>query len=153
MVEVYKVFAASLTKQKYRSHSEKNRTERNPGHTGRLKEWDITKDNNCFDKKNDRHPNNLFPILLQIPVNAQLDQILHADVDQDQGPGNMILRVISLPIRPYSFGNKVKKEHVYEQEDVIADPMLAVDVDVVSGEIPDLDHCKCRHYIRHKSSR
>ena len=43
--------------------------------------------------------------------------------------------------------------YIDEQEDVIADPVLTVNVNVVGGKIPDLDHRKCCHYICHKSSR
>ena len=71
------------------------------------------------------------PLLIRLAtVAAQLDGILHADVDQDQGPGQVILVLGALPVQPGSLPDVIQQIHVHEQGDVIPHAVSAVHIGV-----------------------
>ena len=83
-------------------------------------------------------------------MTAQLDRILNTDVDQDQRPRDVIHRVISRPVGARAFADEVEQEHVEEQEDMLSDAVPAVDINVVGGEVPDLNDCQRAEHIGDK---
>ena len=109
-------------------------------------------ENDCgFCQKNCRHPDALsFVHGLAAP---HFDQILDADVRQDECPGNMVLRMIALPVRTGSFADEVHEEHINEQKNMLADAVPPEYIDIVSRKIPDLDNSQRTERIGIKGCR
>ena len=70
---------------------------------------------------------------------AQLKQVLHGDIAEDQCPGDVVLRVKRVPVGAGTLCDKEQQEHIGKDKDVLPDAVSAVDVDVVGRVVPDLD--------------
>ena len=71
----------------------------------------------------------------------QLTEILHRQIQQDQGPGRVVLGIHAHIRAPDPFRQVVQQIHVDEQPDVVRRGIGAVAVDVQGTEVPDLqDH-------------
>lgn len=147
MREVHDIGAASLTADQHGEHAEEDGRQRQPGRLKCLIREDIRRDYAGFDKQDRRHEQAMPTGVRIVPVMAKLQQILHPDIGQDQRPRDVILLVIRLPVGPRPLRDKIHQEHIYKQEYMFPDTVPAVDIDIVCGEIPDLDHRERRHDI------
>ena len=112
----------------------------------RLIQRDISQDNQCFHEKDHHHPDDLL-LVFSLFMMSEFDQILHTDIDQDQRPGDMILSMKTLPVYPGPLADKVQQKHVDKQKHMLSDAVSAVNIDIVSRVIPNLDHGQRRQNI------
>ena len=67
-----------------------------------------------------------------------LYHVLQRDVEKYQSPRGVVLGVVRLPMLACALGDKVQKEHIGEQKDVLAQTVFSADVDIVCGKVPYL---------------
>ena len=143
---------AALPEEEHRAHAEQDRGERQRGGVRKLILENRCGGEQCLAKQDHRHADDLAAVCL-CAVGAQLAEILHADVHEDQRPGNVVHRVVGVPVRPRSLADEVQQKHVEEQENMLPDAVLAVDIDVIGGKVPDLNHRERAQNIRDKRER
>ena len=76
------------------------------------------------------------------------DQILYANVNKYQCPGDMILILEPVPVCSGPLSDVVEQIHIKEQENMVPESVASEHVDVKSRIIPDLYHGKSRQGIR-----
>ena len=134
----------------HRSDTEQDRPKRGIGRAVQLEFKHSERDESRLTEQDDRHAGDA-PCLNGVALMvASLDEVLSADVQEDQRPRDMVHGVTVLPVGACADRQKVHQEHVDKQEHMIANAVSAVSVDIIGGVVPDLDHRQRTDRIHHE---
>ena len=136
-----------MSEHKNGGYAKNDRDQRKPRGMCRLIQWNTSQDDQRLHEKDHHHPDDLL-LVASLFMMSEFDQILHTDIDQDQRPGDMILSMKTLPVYPGPLADKVQQKHINKQKHMLSDAVSAVNIDIVSRVIPNLDHSQCRQDIR-----
>lgn len=124
-----------------RGKPEKDRQERHAGETAAVHP-DRQKNQRGLTEKREGPVKNRGGDGFIFPNLVQGNEILDADIDEYQGPGDVVLRSEEHPGQTCPLSDVIKQVHVDKEEDVVTHAVPAKKIDVKRGEIPDLDDCQ-----------